>query len=227
MTRLGGRRQPSVSCESDAPMRAELAPLCLVVPGEALVRGATIKAGSAKNGRWSFVSAPLGVHICDIVGLGAKSQMRRIAAWRIVALVQHLHARWNGAVDQGPSEHVAAPWPILIAERSVSVDRHVRLIPWPAVVWPSLQNARPEVRGSVAELGSNAARARTVNIGDLFKKPLRPHCDRAAAWAWMCDARRVLTKPLVSLRKWHDLLIIRPIGTLSAVFSERKHGAFI
>lgn len=73
-------------------------------------------------------------HVMDVVALGAGEQMTRVAAWRVVARVQHAQAVRNIAVRQDPSHSVCGNF-LPCSDRELSVSRFLTTCrPLPAVI---------------------------------------------------------------------------------------------
>lgn len=81
-------------------------------------------------------------HVCAILGISAKSQMRGVDADRIVAGVEDNKARRDRAVDQFPGYPVSAPLDAVNLEGSIELATRASCRPEPAVV--RLDDFRPE-----------------------------------------------------------------------------------
>lgn len=99
---------------------------------------------------FSDIAAPFRVHIMDVIGIGPKKQMRRIAAWGIVAVVADKETVWNGTVGPLISQAVRFLSAIIEAKLAVSERFVAAALPFPATIGTArLVNPRPELRDSL------------------------------------------------------------------------------
>ena len=76
-------------------------------------------AGGMIFSAWAVVSA-LRDAIEYIVQILPKPKVRRVAAWGIVASVEHIDSIWNGTISKRPSQSVSLPYSFAVPCRAIS-----------------------------------------------------------------------------------------------------------
>ncbi len=118
-------------------------------------------------------SAAFVAHVLHIVALASKKQMRRVAAWRVVAAVKDVHPLRDRSVGKSPRESVGIP--------GLPVHEHLAVgaswdsaRPYPVVV--SLLHPRPKVGRRIVRLAWHSRSFRGGRGAGLFAQSPRPLC---------------------------------------------------
>jgi hypothetical protein len=110
-----------------------------------------------------------------VIGDGAKKQMGRIYAGRIVTLMADVHAFRDRPIDQFPRNTVSLNRATIFRESPIAI--RVRTDPYPAGFWIRLFNLAPKPFGKRLSLGFPLTTIRTVLTGLVAM----PHSKRRTA----------------------------------------------